>query len=326
MSRLLPLLALVLGLAAVACGVYAWQLRGQLGESEAELAAQAKELARLQMQLASAEQEARRAPEQGPTGGEQAATATANPTTTTPEAGRATPPRGEGNVSWRNSPEAQRLMAIQRRAGLDGRYAALFRKLNLSPADLEKFKALLVDKQSAAMDVMSTAREQGLNPRENREQIGALIRSFEAETDASIRATLGEAAYQQYQQYEQTAPQRGMVNQIEQRLSYSTTPLYGNQAEQLVSLFAASAPAGSTTTRGPMAGPAGPTGGRNVTITDSIIAQAEGFLSSPQVEALRQLQQEQLAQVELRQQMQQARRTNSGGDAPTPTPLPATGP
>lgn len=325
MSRVLPTLAIVLGLAAAGGLVYAWHLHGLLGESQDELAAQAKELARLQAQLATTEQETRRAADQGTAGVEPAAATPAPPGTATPDAGRAQPPRGEGTAAWRNSPEAQRLMAIQRRAGLDGRYAALFRKLNLSPADLEKFKALLVDKQSAPMDVMAAAREQGLNPRENREQISALIRNFEAETDASIRATLGEAAYQQYQQYEQTGPQRGMVNQIEQRLSYSTTPLYGNQSEQLVNLLAAAAPAGSAG-RGPVAGPAGPTGGRNVTITDAVIAQSEGFLSPPQVEALRQLQQEQLAQAELRQQMQQARRNNTAGDAPTPTPLPATGP
>ena len=37
------------------------------------------------------------------------------------------------------SPEIQQLMALQRKAGLDSRYAALFKALNLSPAQLERF-------------------------------------------------------------------------------------------------------------------------------------------------------------------------------------------
>jgi len=325
MPRFLPTLCLVLGLATAGCLVYAWQLHARLGESQVELAGKARELARLQAQLATIDQDAHRASDSSATATEAAAAAPATAAGNAPDAARPQGPRGEGVPNWRSSPEAQRLMAMQRRAALDGRYAALFRKLNLSPADLEKFKALLVDKQSAAMDVMSAAREQGLNPRENRDQIQALIRNFEAETDASIRATLGESAYQQYQQYEQTAPQRGMVSQIEQRLSYSSTPLYGNQAEQLVNLLAAAAPADSGN-RGAVSGisPMGPVGGRNMAITDSIIAQSQGFLSPPQVEALRQLQQEQAAAAALRQQMQQTRRNNSG-NAPAATPLPAAG-
>jgi hypothetical protein len=312
MNRVLPLLAFVFGLAAVACGVFAWQLHGELGKAEAELAARVQELAKLQAQLATAEQRAARPPDFSPADSEPtgAGIPAGFPTNATDAWRPGGGPRGEMMAGWRNSPEAQRLMAIQRRSSLDGRYAALFKKLNLSPADLEKFKSLLVDKQSAPMDVMNAAREQGLNPRENREQIQALIRNFEAETDAAIRATLGEAAYQQYQQYEQTGPQRGMVSQLEQRLSYSRTPLYGNQSEQLVNVLAAS----------------NGTGGRGrVTITDAVIAQSEGFLSAPQVEALRQLQQEQLSQAELRRQMEQTRRTNSGNTA-TPQPTRSTGP
>src|SRR6187455_2673519 len=250
MPRVLPTLSIVLGLTTAGCLLYAWQLHGRLVESEATLAANAKELVRLRAQHTSIEHHEPPGPEVGPDGAMPlpAGGPGGTPGAATPAAKR--PEVREAANAWRNSPEVQRLMALQRRATLDGRYAALFRNLKLSPADLEKFKDLLVDRQSAAMDVFNTAREEGLNPRENREQIRQLIESFEAETDASIRSTLGETAYQQYQQYEQSLPQRSVVNQVEQRLSYSGTPLYGNQAEQLVNLLAASAPARSTTTPG----------------------------------------------------------------------------
>jgi hypothetical protein len=66
----------------------------------------------------------------------------------------------------------------------------------------------------------------------------------------------------------------------------------------------------------------GATGGRTVAITDTIVAQSEGFLSQPQVAALRQLQQEQAAQAQLQQQLQQTRRNSNTG---TNTPAPSVG-
>jgi hypothetical protein len=318
MPRLLPTLTITLGLVAASSLSYAWYLHGQLAKAEADLAARSKPLP---SSGPAFDHHGPPVMEQGLSGGLPAPLVVpgGSPATNGPVPGRAEA-RAESGPAW-NSPEFRRLMAMQRRAALDGRYAALFRTLKLSPADLEKFKDLLVDRQSAAADVFNTAREQGLNPRENRDQIRQLIEGFEAEADASIRSMLGETAYQQYQQYEKTAPQRSVVGQIEQRLSYSSTPLYGNQAEQLVNLLAASAPARpitvATSAAGPVAQGGGP-GDRGTIITDAIIAQSKAFLSSSQVDALRQLQQEQNSQGELRQQMQQTRR-NAPNSSPSGT-------
>src|SRR4051812_32869569 len=83
--------------------------------------------------------------------------------------GRANDGPASGDLPFRNrvdggrfgallaNPEMQKLMAVQQKGALDSRYSSLFKQLNLSPADLEKFKNLLVEKQSAAMDVMAAA-------------------------------------------------------------------------------------------------------------------------------------------------------------------------
>ena len=52
-------------------------------------------------------------------------------------------------------PEVQKLMAIQQKGQLDSRYAALFKNLNLSPEQLDKFKTLLVERQTAMQDVVA---------------------------------------------------------------------------------------------------------------------------------------------------------------------------
>jgi hypothetical protein len=258
-----------------------------------------------------------------------------------PAAGPDGPPGGQnrpdGASRFANifgNPQVQQLMAVQQKAALDGRYASLFKKLNLSPADLEKFKSLLVEKQSAVMDVMAAARAEGLNGRDNRDQIRQLVQDTQTEVDNTIRSTLGDAGFTQYQNYESTLPQRNVVGQLEQRLSYSSTPLTNTQSEQLVQILAQTAPQGSNAgnagggaTAGFVQAFAGRGGalatltGANTPITNEAITQAQTVLSTQQVSALQSLQQEQQASLQLMQQM----RTNFGqrgnnANAPTTGP------
>jgi hypothetical protein len=231
-----------------------------------------------------------------------------------------------------NSPEVQHLMAMQQKAGLDGRYAALFKRLNLNPADLEKFKNLLVEKQSTVMDVMAAARGQGLGGRDGRDEIRQLVQEAQAEVDGSIRASMGEAVYSQYKQYEATLPQRGVVDQLAQRLSYSSAPLSDAQADQLVGILAATAEpsanpggmraqAAGFVTAFPGGGPVAAMMGGGAKITDTAIVQAQGVLQPQQVSALQSIQQEQQLQAKLMEQMR-ANRQNM--QQPGANPAPAT--
>jgi hypothetical protein len=224
-----------------------------------------------------------------------------------------------------DKPEIQKLMAIQQKAALDGRFAALFKGLNLSPEQLEKFKNLLVEKQTAVTDALAAAREQGINPRTDPEDFQKLVTDAQAESDASIKATLGDAGYAQYQQYQQTLPQRSVVNQLAQSLSYTSTPLTTDQTEQMVSILAANTPASASgsgnATRATVAAAFGVGFGGaqgNTPITNNAIAQAQGVLAPAQVTALQQLQAAQQAQAELTQAMRnQFRNANPGGNTGT---------
>lgn len=310
MPRPSSLLSAALGLVALGLGVYAWQLHERLETAEAALAAKAK-TEKIPRPAPAAESAPLPIPARASAETADAAVPASGP------AGSPGPRRGGDFGGFRNTPEMQRLMTLQRKAALDGRYAALFKKLNLSPADLDKLKTLLAQKEATAMDVFMSARNEGLSPRDNRDQIQKLISDLESEADSSIRGLIGETGFQQYQQYEQTMPQRGVVNQLEQRLSYSDSPLYGNQVDQLVNVLAANSPARAGGAAGATGFPGGPFGGgRGVPITDSVIAQSQSFLSATQVDALRQIQQEQAAQAALRQQMQQNRRAAAGPGGP----------
>lgn len=225
-------------------------------------------------------------------------------------------PEGGRIGAMMDIPEMQQLMFMQQRAGLDGRYAALFRQLRLAPADLEKFKNLLVEKQTAVMDVFAAARSQGLGGREGRDEIRQLMQGAQAEIDTQIKGLLGEPAYAQFQEYERTQPQRAVVGQLEQRLSYSDAPLSPAQSEQITRILAQNSPADAGDTRGmrafaqafmgtgSVAGQfiaAG--GGRGSMITDAAVAQAQSVLSAPQLAALQEMQREQQAAADLQQQV-----------------------
>lgn len=225
-----------------------------------------------------------------------------------------------------DKPEVQRLMAIQQKAMIDSRYAALFKNLNLSPEQTDKLKSLLAERQTAVLDVMSAAREQGLNPRSDPDGFRKLISDAQTEIDTNIKATVGDAGYAQLQQFEQTQPQRNLLNQLQQNLSYTSTPLTDVQANQLVQILASNSAQGSGEgVIGGFAGRGGGAGGAfmaalgggdgfgggGATITPAAVTQASSILASTQLQALQQLQQAQQAQ----QQMQQLVRQTAGGGA-----------
>lgn len=139
-------------------------------------------------------------------------------------------------------PDVQALLSQQQRAAVEARYAALFRNLNLAPDQAAKLTALLAERGTTVQDVMSAAREQGIDPRENPAAFRKLVADAQNQINDSIKAAIGDQGFAQLTNYEQTMPQRALVNDLQQRLSYTNTPLTATQAEQLVQILAANSP------------------------------------------------------------------------------------
>jgi hypothetical protein len=217
-------------------------------------------------------------------------------------------------------PEFQRLLALQQRGKIDAKYAALFKKLKLTPDDLSRLQTLLTDKQSAFADAMIAAKDQGLSGKDARAMASAVARATQKEVDGSIKSMLGPQRYGQYQNYEKTMPQRETVDQLAQRLSYTNTPLSPRQQEQLVQTLATSKPtpvvntttvnaAGVVVKPTPVSTMVTPLPGTlssmgissstSVVISPTAVANAQKFLNPQQVGALQRMQQEQVAQQTL---------------------------
>lgn len=227
-------------------------------------------------------------------------------------------------------PEVQAMIASERKAGIEARYAALFRNLNLTADQADKLAGLLADRQSAVQDVWAAARDQGVNPRSDPAGFQNLIAQAQASVDDSIKSLIGDSGYSQLQNYDATMPQRNVVDTLQQRLSYSDSPLTAQQADQLVQILASNAPtaSGATTTRtgptggfggrmmGAFGGPGGGVVGRNAApITPAAVSQASSILAQPQVTALQQLQQQQQTAQQIQQIIRNTIRQNASPGA-----------
>ncbi len=310
------LLIALLALVAVGGGALAWQQYLELVALRAAAVSPADRKAE-QARLAAAERFARELEDQLAALRDANSMSTdAAPVAATRSANQAEFGRGRGGPgnlrALMENPEARKLMAQQQKIALDARYAALFKQLNLPAAQLDKVKALLLEKQTVMQDVMMAAREQGLDPRTDPENFRKLVSTAQAEIDASLKAVLGDQAFTHYEQYQQVQPQRNVLSQLQQSLSYTDAPLSDTQAAQLMQILASTATSVAGGGGPPEGGRGGGGAGPAALITTQTIAQAQAVLTSTQLQALQQLQQTQQAQQQLEQLIR-----SSGGGPPT---------
>jgi hypothetical protein len=279
--------------------------------------------------------------------------------------GRSGDPRGrDGQMQQINAlremlakPEVQAMIGLQQRGGIESRFAALFKNLNLSADQAAKLSALLAERGNTRQDLFAVAREQGIDPRTNPDAYRKLFADAQNEINAGIKSVIGETGFAQLQNYEQTMPQRAIVNELQQRLSYTSTPLTAAQSEQLIQILATNSPTrpadagpaapGLPPPRGPGFGPPGGGPGpdfggvilsaisgrggpglppevidgamrvASAPVTPAAVAQAQTVLAPPQVAALQQIQQQQQAQQQLQQIIRETMPPR-GDDRPLP--------
>jgi hypothetical protein len=338
-------LVCVLGVGVLALGTVAWRQYQELIRLRADTL-DATERASLQKRLKEAQDRARDLEAQlASATGVTVVDGTADPATPgAPANGGGRGARGgRGNMTPAQQAAIQAIMqspqvqALQK-AALDARYAALIRNLNLSPEQGEKLKSLIADGQAARQDAMAAARAAGIDPRTDRQGFEKLVADAQAQSDSAIKAAIGDDGFAALQQYNQTMPQRNLVNQLQQQLSYSA-PLSNQQAEQLVQLLATNTGQRGGAGQGQgfggggrggfggggfggggfggvgalMGGGAGGGGFGGAQITTATITQAQTFLAPAQVQALQQMQQSQQAQQQVQRQIQQVTRGNQNG-------------
>jgi RNA polymerase sigma factor (sigma-70 family) len=198
----------------------------------------------------------------------------------TPPAAVTAAPFGTGGF-YLGSPKTPEEVRMRKGQNLDTAYAALYRELNLTPAQREQFKNLMLDVDEANQRLFgkAVAEAKARNPNFDRadqyEIFEALIAQTAAEQQAAVRQALGETAAQALQNYQASAPVRVVANQLAANLFSSEAPLQPVQADQLIEIMARNA-----------RGPAGKVGLVALNV-EATVAQASGLLSLAQLAELR---------------------------------------
>ncbi len=165
------------------------------------------------------------------------------------------------------------------------RYAGIFKQLDLSDEKREQLKKLLLDKQMLGMDVLASAKAQGVSGLALQNAVSQLLPKGQAESDKAIQDLLGAQDYQEFKKAETLVPHQAMVDQLSEQLSNSSSPLTQRQNDQLVQALAANGEKPSR--KGSINGVA--------LVTDESVGEAKKILSPEQVDALLQIKAQQEA-------------------------------
>jgi hypothetical protein len=128
-------------------------------------------------------------------------------------------------------------------AAANKRYGPLFLSLRLTPAQIEKFRAIQAAYGARGADIAAAGDTQNLSFEDP--ALVALRKQSEDQLAADRLALLGDAGYRQFQEYERTMPARGLAHGLATALAFSD-PLSAQQAEQLTLALAQASPAYAT--------------------------------------------------------------------------------
>lgn len=240
--------------------------------------------------------------------------------------GAAGPKQGDPNqgmaifLALMRNPEWRRLQGIQMAAWFDANFAGLMKQLNLSSEDAAKFKQLALERLQVGQDAYSAAMDQGMDPKKDGKAIGLAVKSATDDVDSQIKAIVGDSGFNAATTYYRQLQPRIEASSLQTSLSYTSSPMTDAQVTQLSQAIASNptaknpdaavgyVPIGGTQPillNGQQAGATGPMGGIQgvPAISDEAVNAASGFLSQPQVAALKQMQQVQQSQQQLGQLM-----------------------
>jgi hypothetical protein len=237
-----------------------------------------------------------------------------------------------GMMNALNNPQNLALQAAAAKANLSVQYATFFRNSGLSAEQADAVTTLLANRQSVMQDVMAAALASGVQP--DPQSLQSLVRDQQAQIDAQLKTTLGDAAYAQYESFQATLPRRQEVASYQQQLTLAGVPMDAAQSEALIAalgpssnpdrgqnaVFQAAALGGGANVVTFNAGAAGGAvnirvGGGASNISANNLAAAATVLTPTQLQVLQATQQSQQAASSLGQVMQTTIGTQQRGGA-----------
>jgi hypothetical protein len=123
-------------------------------------------------------------------------------------------------------------MRSQQKAMISTMYGSLFKELNLTAEERQKFSELLLDQQMKTTEAsMGVFEEGGLAA------VSQSVSAQQKESEEQIKSFLGEERFAQYQEYQKTIGERMQLDQLRQQMDGSGTPVQDEQLKQLLALM-----------------------------------------------------------------------------------------
>ena len=141
---------------------------------------------------------------------------------------------GEMLGKMMKDPAMREVMREQQKAMINLMYGGLFKDLNLAPEERDKLKGILTDAQmknvEAAQALFSPGPEGGEGAAKD---AGQQIAEAKKQTDAEIKALLGDERFAQYEEYQKNMGERMQMDQLKTQLA-GDNPLRDDQTAQLL--------------------------------------------------------------------------------------------
>jgi hypothetical protein len=186
---------------------------------------------------------------------------------------------------------------------VEKRYGGLLRTLGLPQERLDRFRALLIERQQVTVDTANAALLFGMNPVHDLPGIRLAIEQFQSSVDTTLRNEFGDPVFAAYRDFDRTIRERNSVGDFAQLLAAAREPLEPQQEKQMVQILKNSP------------GPDLPLniegviyGGVNdrARIDEQAVAAAAAVLSPRQLELFRQLRQREPSEIASRADSQTA--------------------
>ena len=169
----------------------------------------------------------------------------------------------EGRAFLARHAEVKQALVEMSNASLNYQWAPLYRSLNFSPAQIEEFQALM--RVSRGMSPWFSEGNLFTLPAGDVSLIG--------KAGSRLRDLLGEEGLRKSQEFAMLIPARELTAHVAGALCFTETPLTATQSAQLVQIIARSRADSSVTQASSYN-------------WDTVVAQAQGLLSAPQLVAL----------------------------------------
>jgi hypothetical protein len=142
---------------------------------------------------------------------------------------------GDMVAKMMKDPAMREMMRGQQKAAINMMYSGLFKELNLTPAEKEKLTGILTDAQMKNVEhAQGMFGEQKPGAAEEAQQ---LFEDSKKQTDAEVKAVLGDDRFAQYDDYQKNIGDRMQLDQLKTQLEAKNLPLQDQQMAQLLQVM-----------------------------------------------------------------------------------------